>query len=137
MFLLLLASRSDQPERMEDPPSIRVLLADRAGFGRTALATMLADTPGVTIIAEVADPDLIESTVEETRPDVVVLDDRLLRDERWTGRDGDARVIVVGVDDDPGFAARALRIGAEAWVPKDHAGSLLPLLLTPLEPVSP
>ena len=135
MFLLLLASRSGEPEGMDDPPSIRVLLADRAGFGRTALATMLADT-GVTIVAEVADPDLIESTVEETRPDVVVVDDRLLRDERWTGRDGDARVIVVGVDDDPGFAARALRIGAEAWVPKDHAGSLLPRLLTPLEPVS-
>ena len=113
-----------------------MLLADRAGFGRTALATILADTPGVTIVAKVADPDLVEATVEETRPDVVVVDDRLLGDERWTGRDGPARVIVVGVDDDPGFAARALRIGAEAWVPKDRAGTRLPLLLIPLEPVS-
>jgi DNA-binding NarL/FixJ family response regulator len=119
------------------PPSIKVLLADRAGFGRTALATILADTPGVTIVATVADPDLVEATVEETRPDVVVVDDRLLGDERWTGRDGHARVIVVGVDDDPGFAARALRIGAEAWVPKDRAGTLLPLLLIPLEPLEP
>jgi two-component system, NarL family, invasion response regulator UvrY len=117
--------------------SIKVLLADRAGFGRTALATILADTPGVTIVATVADPHLVEATVEETRPDVVVVDDRLLGDERWTGRDGDARVIVVGVDDDPGFAARALRIGAEAWVPKDGAGTLLPLLLIPLEPLEP
>jgi DNA-binding NarL/FixJ family response regulator len=121
---------------MVDPHAVKVLLADRAGFGRSALATLLADTPGVTIVAKVADPDLLESTVEKTRPDVVVVDDRLLRDERWTGRDGDARVIVVGVDDDPGFAARARRIGAEAWVPKEHAASLLPFLLTPLEPVS-
>ena len=136
MFLLSDASRSDEPRGMGDPSSTKVLLADRAGFGRTALAMVLADTRGVTIVAKVADPDLIESAVQSTRPDVVVVDDRLLRNERWTGRDGDARVIVVGLDDDPGFAARALRIGAEAWVPKDCAGSLLPLLLTPLEPVS-
>ena len=114
-----------------------MLLADRVGLGRTALAAILADTPGVTVVAKVADPDLIESTVEATRPDVVVVDDRLLRDERWTGEDGHARVIVVGVDDDPGFAARALRIGAEAWVPKDRAATLLPLLLTPYEPLEP
>jgi DNA-binding NarL/FixJ family response regulator len=97
---------------------------------------LLAHTAGVTVVAQLADPDLIEATVGETWPDVVVIDDRLLRDERWTGQDDDVRVIVVGVDDDRGFAARAHRIGAEAWVPKDCAGSLLPRLLTRLEPVS-
>jgi hypothetical protein len=39
------------------------------------------------------------------------------------------RVIVVGVDDDPAFAARAHRLGAEAWVAKDRADDQLPALL--------
>jgi hypothetical protein len=37
---------------------------------------------------------------------------------------------------DPGFAARARRIGAEAWVPKERAAAVLPLLSTRLDPVS-
>ena len=121
---------------MSDPPRTRVLLADEAGFSRTALASVLADTPGVTIVAKLAESGLIQAAVQETRPDVVVVDDRLLRDELWTGRDLGARLIVVGVDDDPGFAARARRIGAEAWVPKERADAVLPLLLTRLDPVS-
>jgi hypothetical protein len=36
---------------------------------------------------------------------------------------------VIGVDDDPAFPARARRIGAEAWVPKDRADTLLPTVL--------
>ena len=39
-----------------------------------------------------------------------------------------ARLIVVGVDDDPGFATRAHHFGAD-WVAKEHAASLLPALL--------
>jgi hypothetical protein len=39
------------------------------------------------------------------------------------------RVIVLGVDDDPAFAARATRLGADAWVAKERADEDLPALL--------
>jgi len=121
---------------MADPPSTKVLLADKPGFGRTALARLLKDTPGVTLVGKLGKCALIEPAIEETSPDVLVMDDRLLRDDHWTGRDVGVRLIMVGVDDDPGFSARARQIGAEAWVPKDQADAILPLLLMPREPVS-
>jgi DNA-binding NarL/FixJ family response regulator len=121
---------------MADPPSTKVLLADKPGFGRTALAGLLKDTPGITLVGKLGKRDLIKPAIEETRPDVLVIDDRLLRDDRWTGGDLGVRLIVVGVDDDPGFATRARHIGAEEWVPKDQADAILPLLLMPREPVS-
>jgi DNA-binding NarL/FixJ family response regulator len=121
---------------MADPPSIKVLLADRPGFSRTALARLLEEMPGVTLVRKLGKRDLIEPAVEETRPDVLVIDDRLLRDNHWTGRGLGVRLIVVGVDDDPGFAARARHIGAEAWVPKEQADAILPLLLKPRKLVS-
>jgi hypothetical protein len=32
----------------------------------------------------------------------------------------------VGLDDDPSYARRAERLGAKAWIAKEHAGELLP-----------
>jgi DNA-binding NarL/FixJ family response regulator len=121
---------------MADPLPTTVLLADQPGVSRTALASVLADTPGVTLVAKLAEPGLIESAVREMHPDVVIVDDRLLRDGHWTRRDLGTRLIVVGVDNDPGFGARARRMGAEAWVPKERADAVLPLLLTRLDPIS-
>jgi DNA-binding NarL/FixJ family response regulator len=46
-----------------------------------------------------------------------------------------SRLVVIGVDDDPAYTARARRIGAEAWVPKDRADELLPELLLGAAPV--
>jgi DNA-binding NarL/FixJ family response regulator len=54
-----------------------------------------------------------------------------------TADDLRARLVVVGVDDDPAYLARARRIGAEAWVPKELADRLLPVLLEPSRAVSP
>jgi DNA-binding NarL/FixJ family response regulator len=115
---------------MEERAPTRVLLADHPGFGRTALAMLLRNTPGVILVTNVAEPDQIRPAVEEFLPDVVVVDDRLMRDEPWIAQDLGTRVIVVGVDDDPGFAERARHIGAEAWVRKDQADAVLPVLLT-------
>lgn len=113
----------------------RVVLADHPGIGRSALAMLVTHTPGLTLVGKVSNPEQIESTVRDAAPDVIVVDDRLLRDTRWTRTLG-TRLIVVGVDDDPGYVARAKRIGAEAWIPKDRADVLLPLLLTEgVEPI--
>ena len=61
-------------------------------------------------------------------PDVIVVDDRLLQSGSALAVMTGAQLIVVGVDDDPGFATRAHRFGAD-WVAKEHAAALLPALL--------
>ena len=111
---------------MQADDDVRVVLADYAGTSRQALAKLVAGLPGTALIATIDDPTAIVPTARETRPDVVLVDDRMLRDSDWTADDLDARLIVVGVDDDPGYVARARRIGAEAWVAKERADALLP-----------
>jgi DNA-binding NarL/FixJ family response regulator len=98
----------------------RVLLADAAGFSRTALATALCGTPSVELVAVTDDGRALGEALVRLRPDVLVIDDRLLGRSRRLPLDVGARVIVIGVDDDPGYAARARRAGAVAWVPKDR-----------------
>ena len=82
---------------------------------------MLADVAG----------DLTEVTaaLAKSPVDVLVIDDRLVDglDVRATG----PRVLVLGVDDDPAFAARAHRLGAEEWIAKDRADERLAALLAP------
>ena len=107
----------------------RVLLADRPGAGHAALAGLIAATPGVTLVGDLHDPAQLDAAMHAGEPDVLVVDDRLVQGLRWADRKRDARLIVVGVDDDPGYVARARRLGAEAWIPKELADSLLPLSL--------
>jgi DNA-binding NarL/FixJ family response regulator len=120
---------------METANVTRVVLADYAGLSRAALVTLLAAVPDTELVAHVDDPELLEPVVHRERPDVVVVDDRLLRERRWTADELEARLIVVGMDDDPGFVERARQLGAEAWIAKERADALLPLLLTRPAPV--
>jgi DNA-binding NarL/FixJ family response regulator len=119
---------------MDAPPLTRVLLVDRPGSARAAVTGLLMATPDVTLVSTVDSASLVEAAMQETRPDVVIVDDRLLCDERWDGRHRHARLIVMGVDDDPGYPARAARIGAETWVAKEQAAVILPRLLMPVLP---
>jgi len=105
----------------------RVLLADVAGPARRALAELLGGLDGVLLVGEAGRDDLAR-TLRSVRPDVLVIDDRMIRDGDATLPAG-VRVIVVGVDDDPAFAARARALGAAAWVIKDRADEDLPALL--------
>jgi DNA-binding NarL/FixJ family response regulator len=114
--------------------SVRVLLADRAGSARRAVAGTLSSVDGVVLAGEVGDRNDLAGALLRTRSDVLVIDDRLLRDgdHVLAGlglEDTSLRVVVLGVDDDPAFAARARRLGASAWVAKDRADEELPALL--------
>jgi two-component system response regulator DesR len=113
------------------PARSRVLLADRAGPARRALADLLTDLDGVDLVAEAGTRDELEPVLEHARPDVLVIDDRLVRTRGWSFPAG-MRVIIVGVDDNPAFAARARALGAHAWVVKDRADEDLPGLLAAL-----
>jgi DNA-binding NarL/FixJ family response regulator len=120
--------------RADDPVAVRTLLADREGAARHALAALLRDLDDVSLVGVVATREDLPGEVRRLRPDVVVIDDRLLNDGRHplTGigpTRSQVRVIVVGVDDDPAFAARARQLGAQAWIAKDRADEELPRLL--------
>jgi len=92
---------------------------------RTALATALRETPGVELVAVTEDGRALREPLVQLRPHVLVIDDRLLGRNRRLPLDVGARAIVIGVDDDPGYAARARRAGAVAWVPKDRIDLLV------------
>ncbi len=114
-----------------------VLLADLLGGGHAALASLIAETPGLRLARDIYDPRQLMAAIAEARPDVVVIDDRLLGHLPQTPGPREFRLVVVGLDDDPGFTARARRVGAQAWIPKERADALLPLLLLSPTATSP
>lgn len=110
-------------------PPLRIVLADRPGLGRRAVAGVLGRLDGVVLADIAGDREELAVALRRCRPDVLVIDDRLLRGGALEGLGERTRVLVLGVDVEPGFAARALRMGAEAWLPKDRADERLPALL--------
>jgi len=121
--------------RPTDASRVRVLLADREGAARRALAALIRTTPGLVLAGEAGSRAEIAAAIRKTRLDVLVIDDRLVDNAgahvlAGTGPARDhVRVIVVGVDDDPAYSARAQRLGAEAWIAKDLADDQLPAAL--------
>ena len=113
---------------------LRVLLADVEGSARRAVAGLLQSLDGITLVGEVGALGDIGAAVRHTGAEIVIIDDRLLRAidhalARWGPLGTPVRVLVVGVDDDPAFAARAHKLGAHAWIRKDRADEELPALL--------
>jgi DNA-binding NarL/FixJ family response regulator len=127
---MMRGSRSPIMDGMTSPPptSARVLLADLAGPARRALASLLGELDGVELVGEAGGCDELSPALRLSRPDVLVIDDRLLRAAHAT-LPASVRVIVMGVDDDPAYADRARALGADAWLVKDRAGDDLPALL--------
>jgi DNA-binding NarL/FixJ family response regulator len=119
------------PERLPDPTSaaaggarpLRALLADPNPRARRAVAAVLGDVDGVVLVGQVDSWGDVADSLHREQVDVLVVDDGLLaHDGQARGRVPQGlRVIVLGVDDDPTFAARARSLGAEAWIAKDAA----------------
>jgi DNA-binding NarL/FixJ family response regulator len=57
--------------------ALRVVLADDSYLVREAIAHLLADAPGVDVVAVCADVDSLRLAIEAERPDVVVTDIRM------------------------------------------------------------
>lgn len=107
---------------MATSTDLRVMLLDRPGLAHDAVAGVLDDVEGVVRLLPARDQD------DTLPPDVIVVDDRLLQSGSALAVVTGARLIVVGVDDNPGFATRARRFGAD-WVAKERAAAVLPALL--------
>jgi hypothetical protein len=120
------------PHPAGDP--VRVLLADRAGSARRAVAAILDQIDGTVLVGVVGSREDVPNALRRLRADVLVIDDRLLpSDDHPLAAAGplptSVRVIVLGMDDHPTFAERALRLGADAWAAKHTADERLRELL--------
>jgi DNA-binding NarL/FixJ family response regulator len=131
----LSAKTPDADQRASrEPRDVRVVLADLEGVARDALARVLLELAGVTLVAAVGTRRALADALRHGRVDVLVIDDRLVDAGRHVLADlgpinSQPRIVVVGVDDDPGYAARAQRLGATGWVAKDRADEDLPRFL--------
>jgi two-component system response regulator NreC len=115
------------PHASSAPDTLTVVVADDHAAMRRGLRQLLEDERGITLAGEAIDLRSTTVVVNERRPDVLVLD--------LTLPDGSAldilgelrlaspqtRIVVVTMEDAPGFAQRALAAGASGFVLKERA----------------
>jgi DNA-binding NarL/FixJ family response regulator len=131
---------------------IRVLLTDDHTLFRQGLRTLLAAEPDIEIVGEAANASDAITSVQELRPDVVLMDvgmpglssfeaTRQIRKQR-----PETRVIFLSMYDDEDYLSESVEIGAGGYILKEspadqvsairevHRGGnyLSPRLLTPL-----
>jgi len=112
---------------MTEAERITVVLADDHGVVRSGLRLLL-DQAGMEVLAEAADAESALRTVLGYKPRVLVLDLNMpgeLSSLEAIPRVGEAspgtRVVVLTMQEDPGFAREALRAGALGYVLKEAA----------------
>jgi len=110
---------------------IAVALADDHAVVRTGLRLLLGEQDGLEIVAEAGDVDTALAVVEEHRPNVLVLDlnmpgsvsslDAIPR----IRSSSPTQIVVLTMQEDAGFARRALDCGVAGYVLKDAADNEL------------
>src|SRR5262245_20672140 len=104
---------------------MRILLVDDHTLVRAGLRRILETQPGFTVVREVADGNAALAAVEETSPDVLVLDlsipgpDGLEVLRTVKRRNPATKVLVLTMHADPEYVARAVREGADGYLLKD------------------
>jgi DNA-binding NarL/FixJ family response regulator len=105
--------------------AIKVLLVDDDPLVRAGLSFMMGGSPDIEIVGEAADGAEVETLVERTRPDVVLMDirmpavDGLTATERLRRRTDAPQVVVLTTFHADEQVLRALRAGAAGFVLKD------------------
>jgi two-component system response regulator NreC len=108
--------------------TITIVVADDHRMVRSALRLLLETQADFEVVADVGDAASALQSVLDHRPSIVVLD--LNMPGELSGLDAIARVgelspdtavVVLTMESDPGFARRALRDGARAYVLKEAA----------------
>jgi DNA-binding NarL/FixJ family response regulator len=104
---------------------VPVILADPHPLARAALTFLLLEDGGLEVIPATDMPQALRA-VARTRAPILIVSRRLLE----LGSEGmrlpgplpaQTQTIVIGLEDDPAFAADARRAGAAAYVVKDRA----------------
>jgi DNA-binding NarL/FixJ family response regulator len=115
---------------MTDAP-IRILIADDHALVREGIRRVLDEDPGFDVVAEASDGRQALERIEETNPDVAILDismpersgldvARQLREERPA-----LKVLILSMHDETEYVMRAVHAGAAGYLLKDDAGPAL------------
>ncbi|MWA02160.1 response regulator [Actinomadura sp. LD22] len=103
--------------------TIRIVLADDQPLIRAGLRVLMADTPDMEIVGEAGTGAEAVALVEETGPDVVVMDIRMpdMDGIEATRRIRSAHVVILTTFDDDEYVYGSLRAGASGFLVKDMA----------------
>jgi two-component system response regulator NreC len=102
--------------------TVSIALADDHAVVRSGLRMLLASEPGFEVVAEAGELDEIQHMVEEATPDVLLLDVHMRGGaslDLIPGLAERTRVLVLTMQDDPGYARTAMRAGARGYVLKE------------------
>lgn len=104
---------------------IRVVVADDQGMVRRGLISLLEQEPGIEVAGEAADGEQAVRIIEQTRPDVALLDirmpvmDGLEAMRRLTAAGVPTRLLALTTFDLDEYVFEALRAGASGFLLKD------------------
>jgi DNA-binding NarL/FixJ family response regulator len=104
---------------------IRLLTVDDHAVVRTGITAILADEPGIEVVAEAGDGERALAVYNELRPDVVLMDlrmpvmDGIAATRAIRAADARARILALTVYEGDGDMHRALSAGACGYVIKD------------------
>jgi DNA-binding NarL/FixJ family response regulator len=107
------------------PTHVRVLIVDDDPLVRSALRMVLGGADGILLVGEVADGSAVPAAVDETKPDVVLMDIRMPRVDGLTATEQVRRsapapeVVILTTFDADEHVLRALRAGASGFLLKD------------------
>jgi DNA-binding NarL/FixJ family response regulator len=103
---------------------IRVLLADDHAIVRVGIRDVLNQTGDIHVIAEAEDGEAVLQLIQESQPDVLVLDIRLpavsgIEVARWTRNTyPDMAILILSAFDDAPFLTAALQAGVNGYILK-------------------
>ena len=104
---------------------IRILLADDHTIVRQGFKALLESVPRFTVVAEASDGIEAVDRIEETHPDVALMDimmpnlNGLEATKTVTRRNLKAKIIILSMHANSSYAVRALKNGAQGYVLKD------------------
>jgi two-component system, NarL family, response regulator NreC len=110
------------------PATVSIVLADDHAVVRSGLRMLLESEAGLEVVAQLGELDELCATVAELRPDVLLLDLHMRGGnslELIPELSRDTNVLVLTMQDDPGYARSAIHAGASGYLLKEVADAEL------------
>src|SRR5690349_6770477 len=104
---------------------ISVIVAEDHPLYRDGLVRAISSAPALELLGEAGDGEEAERLIEETQPDVALVDVKMPvlggveLCERLARRGSATRIVMISAYLDPNLVARALRAGAVGYLGKD------------------